>query len=139
MSGAAAVVAVVVTESSRSLLNETQTAIIQLYDDALPVDEQLLTAWTLRHGPFETAVLCVAYAVVFVVGVLGNIAVIWIVMRTPQLRTTTNQFIVSLAAADLMVNCLCLPFTLVANLFKGTQTRPILISPCTRRVCVCLF
>lgn len=99
-----------------SLLNDTQVA--QFYNRTALFGEPL-TPWTLRHQAVETIVLCVAYVAIFVAGCVGNTAVIWLVMSTRQLRTTTNQFIVSLAAADLMVNCLCLPFTLVANLFKG--------------------
>lgn len=103
-----------------SLLNDTEAA--QYYNDTRqywPSSSEELTPWTFRHDWLESLLLCVAYLAVFMAGVLGNLVVIWIVRKTPQLRTTTNQFIVSLAAADLMVNCLCLPFTLVANLFKG--------------------
>lgn len=104
-----------------SMLNDTQAAQFRNRTRAEwpPIADEQLTPWTLRHDAAETSILCVAYAVVFLAGCIGNTAVIWLVMRTRQLRTTTNQFIVSLAAADLMVNCLCLPFTLVANLFKG--------------------
>lgn len=111
-----------------SLLNDTDAA--RFYNDTRPYwppPTEDLHAGTLRHDALETGLLCVAYVIVFVAGVLGNVLVIWIVMRTPQLRTTTNLFIVSLAAADLMVNCLCVPFTLVANLFKGSYGLPF---PC---------
>lgn len=55
----------------------------------------------------------------FFVGVLGNLAVFIVVKRTPRMRTLTNQFIANLSIADLLVNVLCLPFTLAANLFPG--------------------
>lgn len=57
----------------------------------------------------------------FVAGVFGNVAVFYIVKRTPRMRTLTNQFIANLAAADLLVIILCLPFTLAAVIFPGMK------------------
>lgn len=61
----------------------------------------------------------VAYCVISIVGIFGNSAVLVVVAKSPQMRTLTNQFIANLAIADLLVNILVLPFTLVANLFPG--------------------
>lgn len=60
-----------------------------------------------------------AYCIISVVGIVGNLAVFAVVTRSPQMRTLTNQFIANLAVADLLVNILCVPFTLVANLYPG--------------------
>lgn len=54
-----------------------------------------------------------------VIGIIGNIAVFIVVTKSPQMRTLTNQFIANLAVADLFVNILCVPFTLVSNLYPG--------------------
>lgn len=61
----------------------------------------------------------VAYCAISVVGIIGNLAVLAVVAKSPQMRTLTNQFIANLAVADLLVNILCVPFTLVANLYPG--------------------
>lgn len=75
----------------------------------------------LRYGVFLTIVICIAYLVVFVVGVLGNVCVVLVVVSFPRMRSPTNLFIANLAIADLLVNVVCLPFTLVGNVLEGKQ------------------
>lgn len=53
------------------------------------------------------------------IGVVGNVAVFIVVTKSPQMRTLTNKFIGNLAVADLLVNVVCVPFTLVSNLYPG--------------------
>ncbi|XP_061385399.1 neuropeptide SIFamide receptor-like [Danaus plexippus] len=64
-----------------------------------------------------TAVYCIAYLLVFVVGLVGNCFVIAVVYRSPRMRTVTNFFIVNLAVADILVIVFCLPATLMSNIF----------------------
>uniref|UniRef100_A0A8K9XMV3 Neuropeptide Y receptor type 2 n=1 Tax=Oncorhynchus mykiss TaxID=8022 RepID=A0A8K9XMV3_ONCMY len=61
-------------------------------------------------------VLILAYSTIILLGVVGNSLVIYVVYRFKTLRTVTNFFIANLAVADLLVNTLCLPFTLVYTL-----------------------
>ncbi|XP_029932089.1 neuropeptide Y receptor Y2, like [Myripristis murdjan] len=61
-------------------------------------------------------VVILAYSTIIVLGVLGNSLVIYVIYRFKTLRTVTNFFIANLAVADLLVNTLCLPFTLVYTL-----------------------
>ncbi|VVC90506.1 unnamed protein product [Leptidea sinapis] len=70
-----------------------------------------------RHGGAMTAVYCVAYLLVFIVGLVGNLFVIAVVYRSPRMRTVTNFFIVNLAVADVLVIVFCLPATLMSNIF----------------------
>lgn len=70
-----------------------------------------------RHTPGMTAAYCVAYFVVFAIGLVGNFLVIAVVFRVPRMRTVTNLFIVNLAIADILVVFLCIPATLVSNIF----------------------
>lgn len=70
-----------------------------------------------RHSMAMSAVYCVAYVVVFVVGLIGNSCVIAVVYRSPRMRTVTNFFIVNLAVADVLVIVFCLPATLMSNIF----------------------
>lgn len=62
-------------------------------------------------------VYCVAYCIVFIVGLIGNSFVIAVVLRAPRMRTVTNYFIVNLAIADILVIVFCLPATLMSNIF----------------------
>jgi len=70
-----------------------------------------------RHSMAMSAVYCVAYVIVFVVGLIGNSFVIAVVYRAPRMRTVTNFFIVNLAVADVLVIVFCLPATLMSNIF----------------------
>ncbi|KAL1375377.1 hypothetical protein pipiens_004677, partial [Culex pipiens pipiens] len=76
-----------------------------------------------RHSSTMTAVYCVAYFVVFIVGLIGNSFVIAVVFRAPRMRTVTNFFIVNLALADVLVIVFCLPATLMSNIFVRKYTR----------------
>jgi len=49
-----------------------------------------------RHSLAMSMVYCVAYIVVFLVGLIGNSFVIAVVLRAPRMRTVTNYFIVNL-------------------------------------------
>lgn len=70
-----------------------------------------------RHSITMTVLLCVAYLIVFIVGLIGNSFVIAVVFRAPRMRTVTNYFIVNLALADILVICFCLPATLMSNIY----------------------
>ncbi|KAH8243797.1 hypothetical protein KR032_010206 [Drosophila birchii] len=70
-----------------------------------------------RHSLAMSIVYCVAYIVVFLVGLIGNSFVIAVVLRAPRMRTVTNYFIVNLAIADILVIVFCLPATLIGNIF----------------------
>uniref|UniRef100_A0A672YU79 Neuropeptide Y receptor type 2 n=1 Tax=Sphaeramia orbicularis TaxID=375764 RepID=A0A672YU79_9TELE len=62
-------------------------------------------------------ILILAYSAIIFFGFIGNSLVIYVVYKFKNLRTVTNFFIVNLAVADLLVNTLCLPFTLVYTLY----------------------
>ncbi|XP_058824408.1 neuropeptide SIFamide receptor-like [Topomyia yanbarensis] len=76
-------------------------------------------AYQLRYGVLGTVLLSVAYSLVFIVGLLGNISVVIVVKKSTMMRSPTNRFIVNLAYADLLVNFICLPFTLIGNLYPA--------------------
>lgn len=76
-------------------------------------------AYNLRYGLLGTILLSVAYSLIFIVGLLGNISVVIVVKKSSMMRSPTNRFIVNLAYADLLVNFLCLPFTLIGNIYPA--------------------
>ena len=72
-----------------------------------------------RYNAYVSTVLCVAYGLVFCIGLVGNSLVPFAVLRTNnQRRCVTNIFFVNLAIADLLVILACVPFTLVAHLIN---------------------
>ncbi|KAM9835257.1 neuropeptide Y receptor Y7 [Syngnathus typhle] len=79
----------------------------------------------LNHHGFHTDItkhiwvqitLITAYSLIILLGLLGNALVIYMIIRYRNMRTVTNFFIANLALADLLVDTLCLPFTLVYTL-----------------------
>lgn len=83
-------------------------------------------------------VLILAYSVIILFGVTGNSLVIYVIYRFKNLRTVTNFFIVNLAVADLLVNMLCLPFTLVYTLYGEWKFGQVLcfMLPCAQGMAV---
>ncbi|XP_007671256.1 neuropeptide Y receptor type 2 [Ornithorhynchus anatinus] len=71
-------------------------------------------------------VLILAYCSIILLGVIGNSLVIHVVIKFKNMRTVTNFFIANLAVADLLVNTLCLPFTLAYTLMGEWRMGPVL-------------
>lgn len=58
------------------------------------------------------------YSVIFLLAILGNLAVILTLIQNQGMRTITNLFLLNLAIADLLVGVFCMPFTLVGIVLK---------------------
>lgn len=59
----------------------------------------------------ESALVCVGFAVIFLLGTVGNSLVLAVLFRSGQMNTkTTNLFILNLAIADLCFIVFCVPF-----------------------------
>uniref|UniRef100_H3CPW2 Neuropeptide FF receptor 1 n=1 Tax=Tetraodon nigroviridis TaxID=99883 RepID=H3CPW2_TETNG len=72
------------------------------------------------HQPPVAAVFTVSYLLIFLVCMVGNGVVCFIVMRSKNMRTVTNLFILNLAISDLLVGIFCMPTTLVDNIITVT-------------------
>ncbi|XP_072286902.1 G-protein coupled receptor 83-like [Pyxicephalus adspersus] len=57
--------------------------------------------------------LIVAYSVIFIISLFGNILVCHVVIKNKRIQSATSLFIVNLAVADIMITLLNTPFTLV--------------------------
>ncbi|KAG8252587.1 neuropeptide SIFamide receptor-like [Homalodisca vitripennis] len=79
----------------------------------------IVSSSEFRYPVTVTVCLCFAYMTVFLVGIVGNSFVVMVVYRSPKMRSSTNLFIANLACADLLVNIICLPFTLVSNIMSA--------------------
>jgi hypothetical protein len=54
-------------------------------------------------------ILVIVYALVFTIGLVGNITVIYFVLFYKRMQSMTNKFITNLALADLLVIFICIP------------------------------
>jgi hypothetical protein len=72
---------------------------LQNEDDYVPYDERP-----------ETYIVPVVFALIFVVGVVGNGTLVLIFIRHRKMRNVPNTYIFSLALGDLLVIVTCVPF-----------------------------
>ncbi|NWS48202.1 NK1R protein, partial [Probosciger aterrimus] len=81
-------------------------------DNALPLEAEL-EHWEVLNAslnesfvnqfvqpPWQVALWAVAYALIVVVSVVGNVVVMWIILAHKRMRTVTNYFLVNLAFAE---------------------------------------
>ncbi|XP_068241493.1 QRFP-like peptide receptor isoform X2 [Palaemon carinicauda] len=68
-----------------------------------------------------------AYAVIFLVSLFGNFLVILVVHYNAHMRTSTNQYLVNLAATDLLVTLVCMWIHIVRHLSYPNYILPELV------------
>ncbi|KAH1169986.1 neuropeptide FF receptor 2 [Mauremys mutica] len=71
------------------------------------------------HQPPVAAIFIISYLLIFLLCMLGNGVVCFIVLRSKHMRTVTNLFILNLAVSDLLVGIFCMPTTLLDNIIAG--------------------
>ncbi|KAM6036153.1 substance-P receptor [Theristicus caerulescens] len=81
-------------------------------DNTLPLEAELEHQWLFNTSlnesfsnqfvqpPWQVALWAVAYALIVVVSVVGNVVVMWIILAHKRMRTVTNYFLVNLAFAE---------------------------------------
>ena len=77
----------------------------------------------IRQPDHMIVIFAIAYGLVFMFALLGNILVIAVIFKDPTMRNVTNYFILNLAVADILVAIFVLPITLLANIFSGKLLR----------------
>ncbi|XP_060710991.1 orexin receptor type 2 [Hemiscyllium ocellatum] len=70
-------------------------------------------------------VLIIAYIIVFIVALVGNILVCIAVWKNHHMRTVTNYFIVNLSFADILVTIICLPASLLVDITETWFFGPV--------------
>uniref|UniRef100_A0A8B9SA55 G-protein coupled receptors family 1 profile domain-containing protein n=1 Tax=Apteryx owenii TaxID=8824 RepID=A0A8B9SA55_APTOW len=63
--------------------------------------------------PTVKALLIVAYSVIIIMSLFGNMLVCHVVLKKKRMHSATSLFIVNLAVSDIMITLLNTPFTLV--------------------------
>ncbi|XP_068168069.1 neuropeptide FF receptor 1 like 2 [Antennarius striatus] len=72
-----------------------------------------------QHSLLVAASYILAYLIIFLLCVVGNILMCVIVVENRHMHTVINLFILNLAISDLLVGIFCIPTTLVDNLITG--------------------
>ena len=85
--------------------------------------EELRNAWVFAPQFIPTMVIS---AFAFLIGVVGNILVILTVMRDKKKRSVTTSFMVSLACADILFLCVCVPYQAIQHVLIHWALGPIL-------------
>ena len=71
------------------------------------------------HESSIATIFVASYLLIFLVCMVGNGVVCFIVLRSKNMRTVTNLFILNLAVSDLLVGIFCMPTTLLDNIITG--------------------
>lgn len=71
------------------------------------------------HQPSVAAVFISSYLLIFLLCMVGNGGVCFIILWSKHMRTVTNLFILNLAVSDLLVGLFCMPTTLLDNIIAG--------------------
>ena len=58
----------------------------------------------------------VMYCTVFIIALIGNGLVCFVVQSSPRMKTVTNYFIMNLAIGDILMTMFCVPFSFVSML-----------------------
>ncbi|CAM4706046.1 unnamed protein product, partial [Lepidochelys kempii] len=74
-----------------------------------------------QHSAPIAALFLLAYILIFLMCMTGNMLPGVTVLTNRQMWTVTNMFILNLAIHDLLVGTFCMPTTLVDNLITGKQ------------------
>lgn len=63
----------------------------------------------------------VAYAIIMLMSLIGNFAIVLVIYKTPRLRTTTNFLIANMAVSDLLLPLFAMPRTMTAVYFGANR------------------
>uniref|UniRef100_H0YX44 G-protein coupled receptor 83 n=1 Tax=Taeniopygia guttata TaxID=59729 RepID=H0YX44_TAEGU len=94
--------------TNRSIFNWTESRIVEWEKFA-----ELAKYEPESQKPTVKALLIVAYSVIIVMSLFGNMLVCHVVLKNKRMHSATNLFIVNLAVSDIMITLLNTPFTLV--------------------------
>lgn len=78
--------------------------------------EPFLTSGSVLQAEWFKNTAYFLYGIVFVVALVGNALVCYVVWSIPQMRTVTNYFIVNLAVSDILMTLFCVPTSFLSTL-----------------------
>ncbi|KHJ90598.1 7 transmembrane receptor [Oesophagostomum dentatum] len=72
----------------------------------------------LTNEPIVMVVFAILYIHIFVLGIVGNVAVLYLTLKNRHLQSVQNIFILNLAASDVLMCLTSLPITPITNVYK---------------------
>lgn len=104
--------------------NGTTTTTVAAYPQlglaaAIDVNVDADEPYTPIANRLETYIVPVLFAVIFLIGVLGNGTLVLIFARHRNMRNVPNTYIISLALGDLLLIVTCVPFTSTVYTFDS--------------------
>ncbi|VDL66327.1 unnamed protein product [Nippostrongylus brasiliensis] len=72
----------------------------------------------LTNEPIIMLVFAILYVHIFVLGIVGNVAVLYLTLKNRHLQSVQNIFILNLAASDVLMCLTSLPITPITNVYK---------------------
>ncbi|KAL2304243.1 hypothetical protein Nmel_012986 [Mimus melanotis] len=94
--------------TNRTIFNWTESRIVEWEKFA-----ELAKYEPESQKPTVKALLIVAYSVIIIMSLFGNMLVCHVVLKNKRMHSATSLFIVNLAVSDIMITLLNTPFTLV--------------------------
>ncbi|XP_045160128.1 allatostatin-A receptor-like [Mercenaria mercenaria] len=71
---------------------------------------------SIDHLPLtEFVPMITVYTLIGMLGIVGNLLVIFSIIKVKRMRSITNLFLLSLASADLLLVCVCVPAKAIAS------------------------
>ncbi|XP_063975491.1 RYamide receptor isoform X2 [Diachasmimorpha longicaudata] len=104
-----------ITEVTTSGKNSSEPNVTSSVHDTYRCD-QFVTSGSILGALWFQIILYILYGVVFVVALLGNALVCYVVWSSPRMKTVTNYFIVNLALGDLLMAVFCVPTSFVSTI-----------------------
>lgn len=100
-------------------MDTTTSLDFQQYSTTSEYDEDIFTLTNIYHNytcerevdTLYKTVVYTMYFIIFVIALIGNIFVCYVVLMSPRMRTVTNYFILNLSIGDILITLLCVPFT----------------------------
>uniref|UniRef100_A0A0K0CSW9 G_PROTEIN_RECEP_F1_2 domain-containing protein n=1 Tax=Angiostrongylus cantonensis TaxID=6313 RepID=A0A0K0CSW9_ANGCA len=72
----------------------------------------------LTNEPYIMVIFAALYVHIFVLGIAGNVAVLYLTLKNRHLQSVQNIFILNLAASDVLMCLISLPITPITNVYK---------------------
>lgn len=95
----------------------SRSAVVMYPDDDVDGDDDQLDIMASKK--WLSVVFVVFYSAIFALGISGNSLVVHVVLRNRSMHTITNIFIMNLAASDIMMCLLAVPFTPISALLRN--------------------